>query len=358
MTLRYSASRILIRCPNWIGDMVAATAALRCMRRNYPEAHITLLLEPYARPVVENAPWFDEIEEFHKGHARVAESIRIACHLREKPRYDLALLLTHSFNSALISRAGAAKVRVGHARSHRSWLLTDPVPWPKSGRDWWKIGKVSVYSSLLEYLGCEGADEQHPEVFTSEQEETETEAILESHGWDRAKPLLAIVPGAAFGSSKLWEPKRFAQVADHFANQHNMQTLLLTGPAEADIGRAIEEVMATRPIRFGPGETHFGHLKSLIRRSALMVCNDTGPRHLGIAYNLPVVTLMGPTDPAVTESDYAKTIVVRQDVPCAPCYKRKCPRGDHICMKAIKAEMVIEAAESLLKQYRPSGDPG
>ena len=55
MALRYSAERVLIRCPNWIGDMVAATAAVRCVRRNYPDAHVSLLLRPYVRPVVENA---------------------------------------------------------------------------------------------------------------------------------------------------------------------------------------------------------------------------------------------------------------------------------------------------------------
>ena len=78
-----------------------------------------------------------------------------------------------------------------------------------------------------------------------------------------------------------------------------------------------------------------------------MICNDTGPRHLAIAYNIPVVVLMGPTSPVVTHSDYPRTVILRQDVPCAPCYLRRCPT-DHRCMTLITPEMVISAAETLL----------
>ena len=78
-----------------------------------------------------------------------------------------------------------------------------------------------------------------------------------------------------------------------------------------------------------------------------MICNDTGPRHLAIAYNVPVVVLMGPTSPSVTHSDYARTAILRQEVPCGPCYRRSCPT-DHRCMTLITPERVVAAAESLL----------
>jgi len=352
MPLRYEAQRILVRCPNWVGDAVTATAAVRCLRRNYPHAEVTLLLQPYVRPIFDNAPWFDDVVEFHKERGRAREILRLARVLRQPPRYDVALLLTHSFSTALIVRQGRVKVRVGHAREGRSWLLTDPVPWPATGEDPKLVPKVKLYESLLRYLGCEGADDHRPELFTSQEEETQCDALLRRHGRDPSKRLLAIVPGAAFGSSKLWEPKRFAIVADALAGRHDMQAIILTGPSENKIGRAIAARMRTRPVLFHEGDMTLGHLKGLIRRCALMVCNDTGPRHIGIAYHLPVVTLMGPTHPAVTDSDYPKTVIIRQDVPCGPCFKRICPT-DHKCMKLITPEMVISAAEHLLKRFGP-----
>ena len=350
MSLRYPAERILIRCPNWIGDMAAATAAIRCMRRNYPRAHITLLLQPYVRPVLENAPWFDEIVEFDPGRGKLRETLRVARGLRQKPRYDLALLLTHSFSSALTVRLGRAELRVGHARNGRSWMLTDKIPWPRKGRNKHLVPKVRVYGELLQYLGCEGAEDQRPELFTSPEDESRCAELLEGHGRDESRLLLAIVPGAAFGSSKLWPPARFAAVADALSKKRNMQPVILSGPCEAPIGREIARHMRYTAILFREGEVPFGVLKAIVRRSALMICNDTGPRHVAIAYNIPVAVLMGPTDPIVTQSDYERTIILRKDVPCGPCYRRTCPT-DHRCMKLITPEMVITAAEELLDRY-------
>ena len=115
MPLRYPAERILIRCPNWIGDMIAATAALRCMRSNYPQAHIALLLKAYVRPVIAHAPWADEVVEVDP-RGGLAGLFATAKRLRRAPRYDLALLLTPSLNSALMVRLGRVKRRIGHAR--------------------------------------------------------------------------------------------------------------------------------------------------------------------------------------------------------------------------------------------------
>jgi len=353
MALRYSANRILIRCPNWIGDMVAATATLRCLRRNYPDAHITLLLAPYVRAVVEHAPWFDEIVEFDKKRGRMRQMLRVSKHLRRTPRYDLALLLTHSFSASLMAWLSRARIRVGHAREGRSGLLTDAVPWPARERDLELAPKVRLYTSLLDHLGCEGAEEQQPEVFTSPEEEAQCDELLRAHHRDPSKDLLAIVPGAAFGSSKLWPPERFAAAAATLCRQHQMQAMILTGPGEGAIGREVTGCMAVAPITFAAGEMSFALLKGMIRRAALMICNDTGPRHLAIAYDVPVVVIMGPTDPAATASDYQKTTIVRQSVPCAPCYLRTCPL-DHQCMRRITPEQVVAAAEELLQRFGPS----
>ena len=347
MPPRYSASRILIRCPNWIGDMIAATAAVRCIRQNYPKAHIALLLRPYVRPVVESAPWFNEVIEFDRRRGGLREVRRVAKLLRRKPRYDLALLLTHSFSSAALIWLGGAKRRVGHARDGRSWLLTDAVPWPGKGRNPDLVPKVKVYSSLLKYLGCEWAEDQRPEVFTSPEDEAQADRLFEAHGRKPDRELLGIVPGAAYGPSKQWEPARFAAVADELAQTRRMQAALLTGPGEGEIALEIARGMKDIPITFREGEVSFGALKAIVRRCRLMICNDTGPRHLAVAYNVPTVVLMGPTDPVVTHSDYPRAIIIRQEAPCGPCYLRVCPT-DHRCMKLITPDMVISAAQELL----------
>ncbi len=326
--------------------MIAATAALRCMRANYPRAHIALLLKAYVRPVIAHAPWADEVVEVDP-RGGLAGLLATAKRLRRAPPYDLALLLTQSFHSALLARLARAKRRVGHARDGRRLLLTDAVPWPGRGENPRLVPKVQVYSSLLEHLGCEGAADRRPEVFTAPEDEAQAEKLLAARGREAGRLLLAIVPGAAYGASKLWPPARFAAVADALAASRGLQAAVLTGPGEEPIAAEIAQAMKSRPITFREGEVPFGALKAIVRRCALMICNDTGPRHLAIAYNIPVVVLMGPTSPVVTDSDYPRTKILRQDLPCAPCYLRRCPT-DHRCMTLITPEMALSAAETLL----------
>ncbi len=90
-------------------------------------------------------------------------------------------------------------------------------------------------------------------------------------------------------------------------------------------------------------------LKALVRRSDLLVTNDTGPRHFACAFNVPVVTIFGSTDPRWTETDYALERKIIVPVDCGPCMKRTCPL-DHRCMMRVTAEMVLGAALELLRQ--------
>jgi heptosyltransferase-2 len=92
-------------------------------------------------------------------------------------------------------------------------------------------------------------------------------------------------------------------------------------------------------------------LKPLVKRCNLMVTNDTGPRHYAVAFDVPVVVLMGPTDPRYTNANLERTVVLRQELPCSPCHKKVCPRGQE-CMTGITPSMVLAAARSLLARGR------
>jgi heptosyltransferase-2 len=90
-------------------------------------------------------------------------------------------------------------------------------------------------------------------------------------------------------------------------------------------------------------------VKSLLRRSDLLICNDAGPRHFAKAFDVPVVTIFGPTDPEWTATSYPKERVVRIDVDCGPCQERVCPYGHLKCMTGVTVESVFEAAAQLLR---------
>ena len=90
-------------------------------------------------------------------------------------------------------------------------------------------------------------------------------------------------------------------------------------------------------------------LKSVVKRAALLITNDTGPRHIAAAFGVPVVTLFGPTDPRWTEIGFDKERQIMIDVFCGPCQRKQCPL-DHRCMTRITTDMVFERAAELLSE--------
>jgi heptosyltransferase-2 len=322
-----------------------ATPTLRCLRRSYPAARITVLLRPYVRKVLENGPWFDEIVEW-RGLLSCFGTLR-------GEKFDLAVLLVHSFDSALLVRLVGADKRVGYTRGDQGILLTDPIPWPRERLRRLPVPKPDLYARLTEYLGCEGWEDKHPELFYTPEQARFITDLLARKGAPPEKPLVALVPGAAFGSSKYWAADRFAAVADSLGERLGAACVAVASPDERERVEAMRKSMKAPLITFEPGEMDLGLLKPLVASCALMVTTDTGPRHYAVAFNVPVVVLMGPTDPRNTDSDYPRTVILRHEVPCAPCHRRSCPT-DHRCMELITVEEVLTACDTLLHRYGPA----
>ena len=346
MALRWQAERVVVKCPNWVGDLVAATGALRCLRRNYASAHIALVVKPSLVPLIEDAPWFDDVIPFDR-HESTAEERRHARRRLREGRFGLAVLLTHSFSSRRIVRASGVPVRVGFVKRWPGLLLTDAlsIRQIRGGRPF--VSKVEIYCRLCERLGCEGADDQRPELFVGEDARAKAADLLDQARATPGRRLVGLVPGASYGPSKRWPAERFALLADGLSSGLECDVVLLTSPQERDVADAVAADMQTTPLRIPDDMMDLGLLKALVARCDLIVGNDTGPRHIAAAFGVPAITLMGPTDPRVTESPYENGVVLRQSVPCAPCYERDCPR-DHECMTAIDAAQVHDAAARLL----------
>jgi heptosyltransferase-2 len=167
------------------------------------------------------------------------------------------------------------------------------------------------------------------------------------------RPLVLLNPGANYGDAKMWYPDRFAAVADQLAERYDAVTAINGSPREQPIVAAVRAAAKRPIIDLGQRGFDLRLLKSVVRRCALMVTNDTGPRHIAAAMNVPVVSIFGPTDPRWAETGFALDRQVRIDVFCSPCQKKRCPI-DHRCMTGISADMVVEHAAELLGRGRPA----
>jgi heptosyltransferase-2 len=338
--------RILVRCPNWLGDLVMATPSLRALRARYPEAEITLLLKPALAGVLAGSPWHDRILPLRiYGADRRRGRLRRAAAALRKEGYDLGILLPNSFSSAWMLRRAGVQRTLGYARNGRSWLLTDRVPPPRERGLIVPAPMARYYLDLVGRLGC-ATDRTDLELRVTAEEDAAVDRVLVEAGLEGAKPLVAIAPGASFGASKMWPPARFAEAADAILARRGGAAWVLPGPGEEGPARTIEARMGGRvAVIWPPLET--GPLKAAIRRSALLLTNDAGTRHIAAALRVPHVVVMGPTDPRYGKMSRERCVVVRREVPCGPCHLKVCPL-DHRCMTLIPPQAVAEAAEALL----------
>jgi len=348
---------LLVVCPTWVGDVVMATPTLRALRELFPEAYIAALGREVARPLLEGCPWVDRVMVIRRGEKgrqpRQRDSFIGVSRRLAALKFDTAVLLANSFRTALLTRLAGIDRRIGYDRDARGFLLTEHLlPRKQKGR-FVPVPTRDYYLGLARYLGAANPDPAM-QLFTTPADDNRAADMLRAAGYhpDTGRPLVLLNPGANYGEAKLYLPERFAAVADRCAAQFDAAIAVTGSPNEKVIIDQVIAAARTPMIDLVSAGIDLATLKSVVRRSDLMITNDTGPRHIAAAFGTPVVTIFGPTDPAWTEIDFAEERQVRVEVYCGPCQKKRCPltgtADELICMKRIDAPMVFDAAAELL----------
>ncbi len=332
--------RILALVPNWLGDAVMCTPALRALHKRYPHARLTVAGRSAICALLEDLPWIHSLHPIPDRPA-LSEMLRLARLLRE-PGCDATVVFPHSFRAALLARLTRSRRRIGYRRNGRRWLLTDSrPPHCEEGRIVPQY-MAREYLDLVALLDCPD-DNQGLELGLSQAAIQETAPYLEGEG-----PLIGLAPGAAFGPSKRWMPEAFAAVANSLAKRGPARFVLMTSPSEQSIRETVLAHAEAPLIELPAAMSSVAALKALIARLDLLLCNDSGPRHIANAFKRPVVCIMGPTSPRYTDGPYEIGRVLQRDLRCIPCQQPECPLGHHACMRAISPEQVFEAVMACL----------
>ena len=217
--------RIVVRCPNWVGDLVMCTPALRSLRQHFTSAHISVMVKPSLRPVIEHLPFVDEIIEYEpKGRDRGVKNYVAFIRKLRSQRFDLGILMPHSFSSALIFFLAALPERVGYNRNARGWMLTRKVaPFTEQGKIV-PVNMVRLYLELVKNLGC-SVEDSRVELKTSASAEQWADSFFSEHGIANKDITVVMIPGATFGSSKCWKDSSFAEVADALISEYRARVL-------------------------------------------------------------------------------------------------------------------------------------
>ena len=339
-----SPRRIVALAPNPVGDAVMFTPALRAIRAHFADAELAVFARPAAAAVLTPNPWTQRV---------IVDSGNLLSAARElrRGRFDLAVLGPNSFRGALLARLAGIGRRIGYHRDGRGCLLTDKVqPGRRPDGGFAVTPAIDYYLGLARALGCEQTD-RRMELAVDPDDLRRADAMLgEADG-----PVVVLNPGAAFGASKMYPPDRFAAVADGLVGRWAARVVISVAPGERAIGERVAAAMeAEAVVNLAETPAALGLVKALIARSALLITNDTGPRHIAAALGAAVVTIFGSTDPNRTVIYYDRERIVSASVACAPCQRKRCPLEagpeHHQCMLAISPEMVLAAAAELIDE--------
>jgi heptosyltransferase-2 len=337
---------LAIFLPNWIGDVVMATPAIRALRAHFAPARCVAVCRPYVVDVVAGSPWFDSHLFLGRKGAWSQRWPAVAWQLR-RAKIDLAVLLPNSFRTGLVAWLAGCKRRVGFNRYGRGTLLTDRLE-PLRGAD----GKftpcpiIDDYNRLAEAVGCP-LPGHRMELFTTATDEAAADAVWRKFGFNKDDNVICLNPGAAFGAAKFWPADSFARLAQDLVDTRGAKVLVLSGPNEREQARRIAMLAKRTSVHSLADEMlSLGLTKALIRRCSLLVTTDSGPRHFAAAFDRPVVSLFGPTYIDWTRTYFAKEIHLQKEVPCGPCQLRVCPT-DHACMKLLTPQEVLAAVRKV-----------
>ena len=325
-----------------MGDAVLCTPALRAIRDYFQSAKITFL----ARTVVKDAlsPCdFNDDWIITEGKNPITLARKLKQH-----DFSHAILFKNSFFSALSVFLAKIPIRIGYSREARGIFLTEKLYAPKSSQSKYQpASMVDYYLAVACYLG---ADPEDKSTFLKVSDKDKADLIEKYPQVNDDRPIVVLVPGAAFGPSKVWIAERFAQVADKLIQDFNAAVFISVAPNEFEkqIAANICNAGNNKFLNIADNPLTLGQLKALIASADLVITNDTGPRHMAVALNRKIVSLFGPNDTAWTDNGYEKEIRIAADVECAPCEKPICKMDTHLCMESITVDAVFDTAKQML----------
>jgi heptosyltransferase I len=334
---------ILIVKLSAIGDVIQTLPSLAALRRLCPDAHITWVVEEAAADLIKNHPYLDAVlvsrrkswsKDIQRG--RFGETLKeIKSFLKDlrQRHYDLVIDFHGLFKSAMIVYLSRGKRKLGYdsLQELSGLFLNEKIPEDMNKH------AVDRYLDFPRYLGAQMDSAQF--VLPSDQETmAKVQNLLREYNLEDKK-FIAINP-VALWETKLWNNEKFARLADLINNKLQVK-VVFTGNEKKAIDE-ITSLMTTEKINLG-GRTSLPELAGLYKKAQMVISTDSGPMHMAAAVQTPVIALFGPTDPARTGPYGSGHTVIRTQLPCSPCFMKKCATKK--CMEDISVDEVFAAVE-------------
>jgi heptosyltransferase I len=367
--------RILLIKLSAVGDVVHTFPFLNRLRRQYPAARIDWVVKPAIAELIRHHPAIDNVVLYPQGASShswqsgwpvLAAGRRLVAELRSA-RYELVIDLHGQLRTAILALATGAPKRIGFDRPRAQvWHASERKLTPLARRHAWqgaREGSWLAYTHRLSIPTLEmhavdrylrfGSILGLPEDgvdFTfaiPDSSVARADLLLREHFGGIGHSRLAVIAPGTIWETKHWSSEGFAQVACHLIRKNYNVAL---------IGAKGEHAVCQKVTNLAPGAanlagvTTLGEVAAIIRRATICITNDSGPMHLAVALDRPVVSIFGPTDSLWIGPYRRPGSVLSAGLACSPCYLRRlsrCPH-DHACMRGVSPEAVIDRIETTL----------
>lgn len=333
--------KILIIQPSRMGDVIFALPAVNAIKKQYPHAHISWIVDERCAGILKGNDLIDDLIIFDRTKISLSYVIKFYKQLR-KNGYDLSIDFHGLFKSAFIVKLAGARFKLASSSTNGmrelSWLFSKEIK-PKSVDS----HCIERHLAVAKYLGC--PTENFEYGLNVAQEEIETlKKRLEQEKIDLNKKIVAIHPGGGW-ISRRWQTEKFAQLIDLIKAKYNVNIVLVGGKeggaSEKGLNEEIISQAKTKDIIDLTGKLQLKELMAFLKICNLFIANEAGPMHIATALNTNAIAILGPTNAKRTGPFKGNTVIIQKKVECQPCRNRQCIKVD--CMNLISVEEVFES---------------
>lgn len=330
--------KILIVKPSSLGDVIHTLPFLYALKNRFPLAKIDWVIAKGLEELLSNHPMINKLWIINKGQWKNSSNISIT--LKELKTlfqqlkaqdYDIAIDLQGLLRSAVITHFSKARDTIGFrdARELAPFFYRHKII---GGKD---IHAVDRYLKIAKYLGCDI-----------------NKVIFAMPEFDPSPPIVKNLPEkyivmipSAMAAPKRWQPERFGKLASILP----YSSIIVGGTNDIPIAETVLRNSDGNALSLC-GKTNLQELMAVIKNASLCITNDTGPMHIAAALCIPIAAIFGPTNPIRTGPYGENNIIIRKNLPCIPCYKRKKCKN-RLCMDSLTVDEVKEAIESFFKFF-------
>lgn len=336
-----------------IGDLLLVTPALRTLRTNYPKARISLLADAKLRDLVKYNQNIDELIEIDKKgyHNKLTNYLKFVGEIRAR-KFDLVINLHANERASFIAAFSGAKKIVGYS-TFGLGLFFDQV---MENRKAIKHQVHAHFDVLSEFLGITNFDDRGIEMWLDGKAVHAAEQIwLEAFPTANAQRQEDLkVVGLNIGASwptKRWRNEYYAELADKLIDL-GYGVAYFGGPMDQELVDQTVAMMRNKDhdqLKIFTGKLSLLELAALLKKCAVLVTNDSGPMHVAVAMDVPLVTMFGASPVPGFYPYNNKSILIKTPVDCHPCGVHHC--DTHECMKVITVDTVLKYTLELLEKY-------